>query len=268
MKGSLVKIENTNLIVGTWDLSIGFGMRHTRLKDLINEHKERLEKYGTIKKYGISLNNENLELENENIYDQSLVINNDKKNNKVSRKVGRQIEQYLINEEQYICLVTILPNTEKSLEFKFKLADEFIKMRKILIKLTVNRQNEEWRKKRAEGIIDRKIATDAMQDFANYAKENGSRNFSKYYMVYTKMQNDALLAKERLTKDKNNLRDCIDTRSLGVIQISDQMLAISVAEGIKNKVHYKDLFQEIKNKTEAFGISIGRTPLRLMQKEK
>ena len=266
MEKSIVKIQNNDLIVSSWDLSIGFDLRHRRVRDLITEHKDRLEKYGELKLSGIYLNNEQFTLENEDTHGHKLAVSTDVKKRRKTKKSGGQIKQYIINYDQYICLLTILPNTEKCLNFKFQLADDFLRMRKILIKDMVQKQNSEWQEQRRLGIISRLTATDAIDDFVKYAEKSGSKSFKMYYRNFTIMQHDCLLAKEMQIYGRKDVRKHLDRQTLNLIELSDNMISQQIAEGIKNQIHYKDLYQHVKTKTEGFAMAVGRTPLRLMEK--
>lgn len=267
MNTSIVKIQKNNLIVGTWDLSQGFEMRHRELRDLVEKHSHRLLKYGDLKRSGLGQKNEFLLEESDSIHDELFVANTHKKTYKIKKRKGGQVEQIMLNYNQYVCLLTILPNTEKCLDFKFLLADEFIRMRKHLINITVQQQNLEWIEKRESGKIERRSSTDAMDDFCLYAKEHGSINYKKYFLIFTKMQHEALFAHEIEQYGYENLRDKLTSEDLDLIRMSDIMIKVGIAEGIKNKVHYKDIYVNVRNKVEAFALSIGRNPLRFIKKE-
>ena len=45
---------------------------------------------------------------------------------------------------------------------------------------------------RAEGKMIRKVETDAIKEFIEYAKENGSQSSERYYMIITKATNEIL----------------------------------------------------------------------------
>lgn len=260
MENSIVKIKNNDLLVGTWDLSRGFEMRHRELRALIEKNRLRLEKYGLIKPYSLSGDDEILE----NIHDELSVANTQK----IKRKRGGQVEGLMINQDQYICLITILPNTEKSLEFKFRLADYFIKMRKVLIRLSCKKQNAEWLEKREAGKIERRIETDAIKEFIEYAKNQGSQSAEKYYMIISKMENNALVNLEILQQKFDNIRDMLEGFDLTLLQTADMIVSVALREGMKLEMFYKDIYIMARDRVEAFSLTIGRIPLRLAKKEK
>ncbi len=240
METNLVKIIKEDLFVGTWDLSQGFDIEHRIIKRHIQNFKEEFERFGDLKKVNIHclLNTMNIE-----------------------KKRGGQVEQYLLNHEQYVFLGTLLSNTKKAIEFKVKLTEEFFRMRKVLMQIMVQRQNQEWQERRKSGIVDRREATDAIQDLAMYAKENGSKNYKMYYVCISKMQNKIVLGEETKDLAGLNIRDCVDRFSLNLLTVTDRMIAVSIAKGIKNQVHYKDIYKDLFANLEAFAMSMGRTPL-------
>lgn len=264
MENSIVKIQNKDLLVGSWDLSQGFEMRHRELRDLIKKNRTKLEKYGEIKSYSLSADNELLE----NIHDEKFVANNDENGSKIKRKRGGQVEGLLINQDQYICLITILPNKEKTLEFKFRLADEFIKMRKVLIRLTVQKQNAEWIEKREGGKIERRLETDAIKEFIEYATAQGSKNAKHYYQQISKMENQSLVNLEILQQKFDNVRDMLDGFDLTSLQMADKIVAVALREGMKLEMFYKEIYILARDRVEAFSITIGKIPFRLINKNK
>lgn len=258
MEKQIVKIEKNDLIVGTFDLSKGFGMRHRTLKDLIEKYKQEFQSLGEVRKGDFYSQDE----ENSS----STFCTKSAKSKR--QKMGRPIEQFFINEEQYVFLGTLLPNSQQIVKFKLQLTKEFFRMRKVLIKLTVQKQNEEWHAKRAAGIIERRIETDAIKDFIEYAKSQGSQNANKYYMIISKMENASLLHLELINQKFENHRDMVDGFDLDALKMADKMVAQAIAEGMKMQMHYKDIYQLAKDRVEGFALAIGRTPMRLLKDKK
>ena len=80
----------------------------------------------------------------------------------------------------------------KVLDFKEKLADDYVKQEDVLKKLLEQRQNPEWIKNRAHGKKFRKEETDTIKDFIEYAKAQGSSNYEWYYNAFSRCVNTEL----------------------------------------------------------------------------
>ena len=263
MQNGIVLVRDGQLVVGTWALASGFEMRHARLKELVEKTKDRLEKYGPLKKVSVTQGNEFLDKKEGAIHDQKVVMNRGEKREKKRR--GGQVDQFLINEDQYVCLLTILPNSEKCLDFKFRLADEFIRMRRVLVKLMVQRQSDDWLEKRSQGVVERSVETDAIKDFIEYARAQGSQSADKYYMIISKMENQSLINIELLNQKHDNVREMVDGFDLDALKMCDRIVAQTIRIGMQLSKHYKDIYKDCRDKVEGFSLAIGRTPLRLLK---
>ncbi len=289
MQKGIVTIHNDDLWVGTFDISKGFGLEHRYIKILIEKYKSHFEEFGNIKRGKRNAKNELYFIDDsllstttsaskntlENDVDSLHKSYNESINDFLSveakspkKKSGGQVEEYVINEAQCFFLGTLCKNSNNIMEFKKTLTKEFFRMRKVLIKLTVQKQNEDWHSRRAAGIVERRVETDAIQDFILYAKEQGSQSADKYYMIISKMQNQSLLHLELLGQKYENMRDSVDGFDLDALKMADKIVAQAVREGIKNKMHYKDIYLVARDRVEGFSMAIGRSPLRLMNQEK
>ncbi len=257
MENSIVKIQNNELVVGTWELSKKFDTEHRSLRRLVVKYKDEFEEFGSVKNWNFD---EKIE-ESENIHCNAVVMNPVKKR-------GGQVEEFTLNYEQYVYLCTLVPNTDKSRQIKKTLSKEFLKMRQVLINLTIQRQNQEWKEKREAGKIERRLETDAIKEFIEYAKGQGSQSADKYYMIISKMENQSLVNIEILQQKFENVRDMIEGFDLTTLQIADKIIAVSLTEGMKLEMFYKDIYVMARDKVEGFSLTIGRTPLRLMKKPK
>lgn len=258
LENGLVKIENNDLVVGTWDLSKGFQIEHRAIKNIIEKHKLHFEDFGPVRKCDISGSDEDF---TDPIRCIKYTMNKPKKR-------GGQVQQFIINEEQYVFLGTLLPNSENIVIFKKKLTKEFFKMRKVLIKLTVQHQNEQWRLQRAQGKIERRLETDAIKEFIEYAKSQGSKSADNYYMIITNMENKSLVNIEIIQQKFKNVRDILEGFDLTSLQMADKIVAVSLREGMTLGMFYKDIYIMSRDRVEAFALTIGKMPFRLSNETK
>lgn len=239
-KNALIETHDGDLVVGTWDLSVGFGMEHRRVKLLFSKYKLEFEELGAI---------------------------TFQRQKPRDTKGGGVIKEFLLNEPQATYLTTLFSNNEKVRKFKIKLTKMFFIQRKLLMSLALDKQNAEWLEKRSAGKLDRRLETDSIKEFIEYAKSQGSKNASKYYMILTKMENSCLVSLEILKSECENIRNVVDMFSLSALQIADVMVSKAIKEGMEKKTYYKDIYIDARTRVENLALSIGRTPLRLMNQE-
>lgn len=239
MSSNILVIRDDEPRVSTWDLSLGFKVEHRALKRLIERYRSEFEELGII-----------------TTPLQKLIL-----------KAGRPTEDFELNEAQSTYLATLLTNNVNVRKFKLKLTKEFFSLRETLRNITFQKKDQDWIAKRNAGKIDRRIETDAIKEFINYAKSQGSQNADKYYMIISKMENQSLVHLELLKQNFDNIRDVVDMFTLSALQMADAMTAVIIRQGMKDCIFYKEIFQLAKSKVEAFALSIGKTPLRLAMKD-
>jgi phage regulator Rha-like protein len=253
----IVQIQNNELFVGSWNLATHFKIEHRSIRRLLKRYEKEFEQFGCIKNWNFEESEDFLDHESSDIHCNAVAMN-------TSRKRGGQIKECMLTYEQYVYLITLLPNTDHIRESKIKLTKEFFRMRKVLIKLAIQKENEDWQAKRAAGLIERRLETDAIKDFIEYATSQGSQSANKYYVAITKMENNSLLNVELLNQKFENMRDVVDGFDLSSLQMADKIVAQALREGMKNQMHYKDIYELARDRVEAFALVIGRTPLRLI----
>lgn len=221
--------------VSTLDLYEGFGLTHNAIMQTIRKYKRRFEKRGVL----------------------------DFKNLKpTSRKGGRPITYCFLNEHQAYALCTVLRNTDRVLDMKFRLTDEFMRMKKFIITQLHNKANAEWREARKNGKDVRRIETDALQRFVAYAKTQGSRNAEKYYINVSRMQNRALFFIDQKFK---NIRNLLDVHQLMTVAVADRIVVRALEKGMDSDLEYKDIYRLAKAKIEEFADLHGKTPVPALQ---
>lgn len=241
MDKNLLVIKDNDVFVGTWKLSKGFEVEHRALKRLVKRYQSEFEELGFVATPLQQID---------------------------SKKRGRQVEEYLLNEPQATYITTLLTNNSIVRKFKLHLTKEFFRQRKLLALLLVQKQNAEWYEKRASGKIERRLETDAIQEFIEYAKAQGSESADKYYMVISKMENAALFHLELLTQKFPNIRDVVEGFQLDSLKMADRIVGRTLKEGMKNKIPYKEIYQIAKTKVESFAEAIGRSPIQIVLNKK
>lgn len=243
----LVIIENGDLWVSSFEMSRGFETEHRSVKKLIERYEKDLEDVGEVpilKK----------EMERHMAFKISKVP---------LQKMGRPVVEYFLNEPQATFLTTLLRNNKVVVSFKKHLSKEFFRLRKILTKIISQKQNAEWLEKRESGKLERRIETDAIKVFIDYAKKQGSGSAEKYYMAISKMENNTLFHMELLKQKYPNLRNIVSCFQLTTLQAADHAVARALEEGMAKGMPYKSIYSLAKERVEGLAQILGKTPILL-----
>lgn len=149
---------------------------------------------------------------------------------------GERYAKYLMNRDGFSLLVMGFTG-KKALEWKLKYIDAFNKMEKVIME----KQTNIWLETRQQGKLIRKTETDVIQKLVEYAKAQGSQHADMLYVTYTKLANKMA----GITK-----RDSATTAQLNDLSTMERLIANVVLDGIENGVHYKEIYQNSKNRLE------------------
>jgi len=217
---SAVEIYNDDLRCGTFLISEGFERDHFKVLRLIEKYKDRF-----------------LRLDNKRL-SKSFIIRR-----VPVQKAGRPTDEIMLNEKQTVFLGTLFRNTERVLDFKEKLANDFIEQREMLKAISTNRQTKEFIENRAAGKIARREETDTIKDFVYYAKLQGSNNADKYYMALSKCVNKNLFEFDGKFK---NVRDVMTANQLIDVKFADKVVSRGLSEGMEKGLPYKEIYNLVK----------------------
>lgn len=220
--------EGKEARVSTFDIFSGFGYpEHRSFKRRIKEHEESFLKYGEL-------------LEAQNCA--------------LNRKRGGQEKSYLLNEEQFMLLVTIAKTTPESIELKMRIINEFMRMRKQLAKMAV--KSPDWQQVRKDGKAVYHQKTNVIKTFVEYATEQGSQSAKMYYTNLAKMENQALFLVEQKFP---NLREILNIKQLMQVATADQIVEKALQDGMEQKLPYKEIYQLAKERVIQFSNIIGKS---------
>ncbi len=96
---------------------------------------------------------------------------------------------------------------------------------------------------RAEGKMIRKVETDAIKEFVEYAKNNGSKNSERYYLIITKATN------EILNIDAGQ-RDSLTATQLEHLAMVERVIASALMQGVEKGMNYKDIYKLASSKAK------------------
>ena len=119
--------------------------------------------------------------------------------------------------------------------------------------LEKGRHSIDWRTNRTTGRVERLNLTDTIKDFVEYATAQGSSSAKMYYANITKMEYKALeLIEKADNKINGNFRDALSCTELGHLITAESIARGAIEKGMKQKMHYKDIYQLAKYEVETF----------------
>lgn len=118
------------------------------------------------------------------------------------------------------------------------------------------KQNSEWIESRKEGKKQRRIETDTISLFVDYATAQGSKSANKYFINISRMENNALFFVEQKYP---NLRDVLGVFQLNTIQTADRIVAKALKDGMDQRLQYKDIYKLAKKRVLEYAELVGQT---------
>lgn len=173
-----------------------------------------------------------------------------------SKSGGRPIRFSWLNEPQSLFLCSLFKNSLVVLDFKEQVARDFDRMKKTLMQIKANQLNASWIETRNSGKVTRKEETDIIKEFVEYAISQGSKNAGNYYTNLTRMENKALFIIEQKFA---NVREVLDGQQLAILNTCDQAVAKSLRDGMKEHMHYKEIYKKAKDDVYTLVALLGQT---------
>ena len=101
---------------------------------------------------------------------------------------------------------------------------------------------------RADGKMIRRVETDAIKEFIEYAKNNGSQSSERYYAIITKATNEIL-------NISAGQRDSLTAVQLEHLAMVERVIASALTQGIEKEMNYKDIYKLASSKAkQVYGI--------------
>lgn len=225
MKDKAVMIQGDEGRAGTFLVAKGFQRQHKHLLELILKYKSEFESFGRLKRRKI-------------------------------RTKGRPVDEYLLTEDQFIFLGTLFRNSPIIIKFKKQLVLEFSRIRRQLFAVQNQKSDQKWIMARDFGKEQRLEATNAIKEFVEYAKDQGSKNSDRYFTTITRMANGLLF----ICGGKfRNLREVLTPAQLMIIANAEQIITKGLRDCMAAKMFYKDIYKQIKENVMKFAGLTGQT---------
>lgn len=214
-----VEIWNDKARTGTFSLAQGLEREHKTVRDLVEKYREEFEDFGSLKK------------------------------RKLRSTGGRAANEYMLDEDQFMFLGTLLRNTKKVVAFKKAIIKQFKQCRLENEALGIHKQQPDYRITRDAGKIVRKQTTDVMKKFIEYAELQGSKNATRYYSNITRMLNGLLFIVEGRFK---NVRNLLSIQQLMTCSTAEQIINRGLLDGMSRNKYYREIYKDIKLRVELF----------------
>ena len=137
----------------------------------------------------------------------------------------------------------------KSREGQKVLVDEFMLMEKLLAKQSKERETIAFQLMRSEGKDVRRMLTDTVSQFINYAKDNGSQSADRYYSIITQLIYKSFLL---ITPNACEIREILTALQLSQLQTLELMAANLLEKGMNNKQAYKTIYKDLKREVSSY----------------
>jgi len=226
MVDKLIVIHKNESRISTFLVAKGFNRKHEHVKRLIKRYQEDFEFMG------------------------SLVVAVEK------RGRGQKSEEFLLNEEQFIFLGTLFKNSKEVVRFKRTLAIEFVRVNRLLLLAQSRQSGQDWVMSRDFGKAARLKETNTIKGFVEYAESQGSKNANRYYTIITRMTNGLLFIADGEFK---SFRNVLSPQQLMTLATVEQIISKGLADGMKAKMFYKDIYKSIKTNVIAFAEMHGQS---------
>lgn len=222
---NLIKIENGRPMVSSLTVASEFGKRHTHVLRTLDS----LISDGTITEpeFGLS-----------EYVDES----------------GKRNKCYDLDEDGFLIAMPFIGG-KQARQGQRKLVKEFGKLRRAMVR----KAETEWQQARLEGKDARWHETDVIAEFVQYAIAQGSSNAARYFANITKMTYKALFLVEQGLKMPNRLRDLLNGMQLSFLASAEYVCANALRDGMKQELHYKDIYLLAKSRIETYAASVGQT---------
>ena len=176
---------------------------------------------------------------------------------KAGSKGGRPEKGYIISEQQFTFLITLVRSSEIANKLKKRLVKEFFRMREQLQELG------QYAKVRSDGKAYRKKETDVVKQFIEMAKAQGASDGIKHlYSTLTTMENKALFV---LEQSYPNIRDVLNVGQLMQVCVADQIVERVYAEAVESNMHYNDAYKLAKERVTAYADVVGKSPIMMIE---
>ena len=178
---------------------------------------------------------------------------------------GKAQPCYTITRDGFAFLVTGFSGRAAG-AWKERFILEFGRQAKEIERLRQMQGDPTWQQARIEGKSVRRETTDAIQEFTEYAKGQGSLSANRYFMLFSKAANASLFFVAGACGP--NFRDRLTAPQLASLAMAERIVEKSLLESMATHQFYKLAYRTAADRVRQFAALIGqqmpgRAPERL-----
>ncbi len=113
------------------------------------------------------------------------------------------------------------------------------------LKLSVERESPHWQQTRLASKMNRRMETDIIKDFVDYAIAQGSEHADRYYCLFSKLADEAVGIQPKQ-------RDAATITQLNSLTLVESILANIIQACMAQDKPYKDVYKECKTRLSEF----------------
>lgn len=171
---------------------------------------------------------------------QNWTVKNMFKESSYKAENGQVYRKFYINRDGFSLLAMGFTG-KKALEWKLKYIQAFNEMEKKL----KEKQSVQWQQTRLESKNTRKLEAEEIKQLVQYAKAQGSENAEKYYITLSKLAN-------KTVGISSTERERANINQLNTLILVENIINHRIQEGIKQGLHYKEIYQSCKERLKQF----------------
>ncbi len=145
----------------------------------------------------------------------------------------------------WLAKISITPNMkENNPELVKKLVKYQLKAKDVLAAAFIPK-SPYWQQTRTECKSNRRLETEEIRNFIEYAKGQGSQNAERYYINFTSLANNAIGI-------SSNGRNETTVNQLNSLTLIEHIIKEVIREGIRKEKYYKDIYTDCKKRIRQF----------------
>lgn len=162
---------------------------------------------------------------------------------------GKKYQAYLLNRDCFI-LLGMRFDTKRARKWQGQFIAAFSAMEQRILLADQNATDKQWLGQREQGKIARLEETDVINEFIDYATEQGSKSAKFYYKHLT---NATYRALGLMVQSKPKLRDTMNLYEISELLLAERLAKNSLKKYMQIGRHYKDIYNSVKDDLLAFG---------------
>ncbi|MBF0232495.1 MAG: Rha family transcriptional regulator [Desulfamplus sp.] len=163
---------------------------------------------------------------------------------------GKEQRYYEMDRDSFSVLMMGFTG-QKAFQWKVSFLKAFNQMEQELLR----RQSPEFQEIRQIGKISRRLMTDAIQAFVEYARAQGSGNADRYYLLFTRLIYRELFG---LNKAPDNFRDALPERASHRLTNIEEIISDWIHDAMAESGDYHDVYQSVKDRLKRYVDVTGR----------